>query len=185
MAFMVRRFCFMALMAAGIVPLCSCSQTLAPGDLVLGAPRVRAIPGGHLASYDTSSQNDVFNIVYVFPKGTGYQCGGHSVGRSSDDAPWVEHRSQAWDACMAVPGRTDPAAGRLTLPYDLDGRKKVMTIGGQMFRLADRDNLFVVIFDRAGTPAVTQVHEDLDEAPVSRELAVALRSLFPSKARGD
>ena len=182
---MVRRFYFMALMAAGTVPLCSCSQTLAPSDLVLGTPRVRAIPGGQLVSYDTRSQKDVLHIVYAFPEGTGYQCGGHSVGRSSDDAPWVEHRSQAWDPCLAVPGRTVPAAGRLTFPYDLDGRKKVMTIGGQTFRLADRDNLFIVIFDRDGTPAVTQVHDDLDEAPVSRELAVALRSLFPLKARGD
>src|SRR4051812_30821220 len=117
MSFMDRRFFLMALMGAVTVPLCSCSQTLAPSDLVLGVSRVSEIPGGQLVSYDTKSHKDVLHIVYAFPEGTGYQCGGDSVGQSSDDAPWVQHRSQAWDPCLAVPSRTVPAAGRLTLPY--------------------------------------------------------------------
>jgi hypothetical protein len=71
------------------------------------------------------------------------------------------------------------------LSYDLDGRKKVMTIGGERFRLAERDNLFVVIFGREGESAVTQVQDDLAVAPVSREFMVALRARFPSKARRD
>src|SRR4051812_27957114 len=111
---MVRRFLFLALMAAVTVPLCSCSPTLAPSDLMLGVGRVSAIPGGQFVSYDTKSQPNVLNVCYVFPEGVGYQCGGASVGRSGDDAPWVEHRSQAWDPCLAVPGRTIPSAGRLT-----------------------------------------------------------------------
>jgi hypothetical protein len=97
----------------------------------------------------------------------------------------VEHGSQSWEPCPDAAGKAAPGAAPLTFTSDLDGRKKILTVGGKQFRLAAKDNLLVVTFGRDGEPAVTQVQDDLTAAPVSKELMAVLRARFPSKARRD
>lgn len=152
-----------------------------PGDFWMNGTRGGAIPHGRFIEITGDWQTFIFTdgkhsdyticiaiIIPTDPSRTGYK---GQEGNGYDRRTW--HSVLTWK----------PPTGNKSLAYDVDGIRRTIRIADQSFDLME-SNFFVVIFDPAWLPTITQVRDKADiPSQLPADTLVELQKQFASKVR--
>ncbi len=141
----------------------------APDDVLLEPLYGRIqLPGNRL-----SAEKVLAALIILPPKGAHVLGGGSGIDWS---APWIFEGTRTLTEQLHPPDDYKHMRDH-DLDYELDGRKKTMKIGAQVFDLT-KGKYFVVALDKTWKPRSTQLRDDLKAAPLPAKTLTALRKLL-------